>query len=275
MPFLPTLKQKVREKANHRCCICHEVFVDVHHIKPESENGPNNEENAAPLCAGCHDKYGNNPDKRKQIIEMRDEWYKQCERTRNAADNVSQELKQTLGDSIKNILEGLNNTNFDDPIKLKTEIAHLRTKLTYMESSLSSLLTDLNRLHQEQIMEDIWKLWPDGSSNPVDLEARNILNKATNNTYIFTMDWIERFVYYLLVMSGSRVDSYDFCNYASNEFARIFPNPRKPAWGTMVLSALGELRLKGFIQSPSNFTPGTEIIVITPYPYSFVSNTPT
>ncbi len=79
MPFSEKVKKQARKKAHFQCVICKSPFVDVHHIKPESKSGSNRLENAAPLCAGCHDAYGNNPDKRKQIKEMRDLWYEICE----------------------------------------------------------------------------------------------------------------------------------------------------------------------------------------------------
>ena len=78
MPFPPSVISEARSKAHYRCVICHEPFVDVHHIIPESDDGPNTLDNAAALCAGCHDAYGNNPDKRKQIRGMRDLWYEIC-----------------------------------------------------------------------------------------------------------------------------------------------------------------------------------------------------
>jgi hypothetical protein len=53
--------------------------VQVHHITPPEESGSDEIDNAAPLCAGCHDKYGHDPTKRKQIREMRDQWYGICE----------------------------------------------------------------------------------------------------------------------------------------------------------------------------------------------------
>jgi hypothetical protein len=55
--------------------------VEVHHIVPEAEAGPDTEDNAAPLCPSCHETYGANPDKRKFIREARDFWYELC-RTR-------------------------------------------------------------------------------------------------------------------------------------------------------------------------------------------------
>ena len=37
-------------------------------------------DNAAPLCSRCHDLYGGNPEKRKQIRQMRDNWYEMVEK---------------------------------------------------------------------------------------------------------------------------------------------------------------------------------------------------
>ncbi len=81
MPFNESIKRKVKERAHYRCCLCRKYWVaHVHHIKPEAESGPNTEENAAPLCANCHDLYGGNPDKRKFIKDNRDFWYDLCDK---------------------------------------------------------------------------------------------------------------------------------------------------------------------------------------------------
>jgi hypothetical protein len=54
------------------------VFVEIHHILPQAEGGSDEEDNAAPLCASCHETYGANPTKRKFIREARDWWYETC-----------------------------------------------------------------------------------------------------------------------------------------------------------------------------------------------------
>lgn len=44
-------------KCNRRCCVCHKfcgVKIEIHHIKPESEGGGDNIENAVSLCFECH-----------------------------------------------------------------------------------------------------------------------------------------------------------------------------------------------------------------------------
>ena len=59
--------------------MCHDLVVHIHHIVPQAEGGSDTEDNAAPLCPSCHDKFGANPQKRKLIREMRDHWYEICE----------------------------------------------------------------------------------------------------------------------------------------------------------------------------------------------------
>ena len=77
-PFTEALKQKIRDRADLRCCIagCHKPDIDIHHIEPRAAGGDSTEDNAAPLCAGCHRAYGGDPTKRKMIREHRDRWYR-------------------------------------------------------------------------------------------------------------------------------------------------------------------------------------------------------
>ena len=37
MPFSDKIKDKVKEKARHKCCMCENIGVQVHHIIPEAE----------------------------------------------------------------------------------------------------------------------------------------------------------------------------------------------------------------------------------------------
>ena len=81
MPFKESLKAKIRKQSDHACCVCRgREGVDVHHIIPQNEGGPDTEENAAPLCTRCHDILGPNPVKRKYIRECRNHWFEECAR---------------------------------------------------------------------------------------------------------------------------------------------------------------------------------------------------
>lgn len=80
MAFSEKLKEEVKKKALFRCVICQQPFVEIHHIQPQSEGGDDTMDNAAPLCGRCHDLYGGNPEKRKQIRQMRDNWYEMVEK---------------------------------------------------------------------------------------------------------------------------------------------------------------------------------------------------
>lgn len=75
MSFSEDLKLQLRRKAAFRCCICQQFPVEIHHIVPQADGGPDDEGNAAPLCPTCHVTHGGNPDWRKKIREMRDHWY--------------------------------------------------------------------------------------------------------------------------------------------------------------------------------------------------------
>jgi hypothetical protein len=83
MEFPDKIKAEVRKRSASRCCICREPgIIEAHHINNElsEEDGLQDIENAAPLCPGCHAKYGDAPINRKMIRENRDnlyEWIKQ------------------------------------------------------------------------------------------------------------------------------------------------------------------------------------------------------
>jgi hypothetical protein len=86
MPFPEPLKHEVKLKAHFRCCVCLNYFVEIHHIVPEADGGLDVMDNAAPLCPACHENFGNNPDKRKTIRQMRDQWYELCAKSETHPD---------------------------------------------------------------------------------------------------------------------------------------------------------------------------------------------
>jgi hypothetical protein len=50
------VRNKVLVDAMHRCCLCpeHREIVDLHHVVPISEGGPNTENNLMAVCPTCH-----------------------------------------------------------------------------------------------------------------------------------------------------------------------------------------------------------------------------
>ncbi len=87
MPFSEKTKLEIKNKAAFRCCRCQNIGIDAHHIIPENEGGSDDIDNGAPLCQNCHDQFGDNPKKRKEIRQMRDRWYKQCEEIYSSSKN--------------------------------------------------------------------------------------------------------------------------------------------------------------------------------------------
>ena len=98
MAFSEKVKAEIRKMSHFRCCLCHSLGVEVHHIIPASERGPDSQDNAAPLCPSCHEIYGANPQKRKFILEARDFWFEICEK--RLAPNL--ELLNEISNTVKN-----------------------------------------------------------------------------------------------------------------------------------------------------------------------------
>jgi len=105
MAFDEALKRKVRMKAAYRCCWCERFgMIEVHHIVSQAEGGPDDEENAAPLCPNCHELYGDNPKLRKRMRERRDWWFQvaamkypyEYETIRQSVEAVDKELIKSM-----------------------------------------------------------------------------------------------------------------------------------------------------------------------------------
>lgn len=120
MPFSEKIKFEVKRLSHQTCCVCKNIGIEIHHIIPQSENGPDDLDNAAPLCPSCHEIYGQNPTKRKFIRESRDIWYEICERRFQVPATELAEIrnKVTLIESgIKNLLE-FKNTTTKNPLTI-------------------------------------------------------------------------------------------------------------------------------------------------------------
>jgi hypothetical protein len=113
--FSEATKKEVREKAGFQCCRCHNIGVQVHHIIPQEHGGSNDIDNAAPLCPRCHDYFGANPVKRKEIKQMRDWWYQRIEmmypdnRQKAGLEDINNKLDKVLQrqispDDLKHVL---------------------------------------------------------------------------------------------------------------------------------------------------------------------------
>lgn len=75
MAFIQKIIDQVKRASAFRCCRCQSIGIEVHHIIPQKDKGPDTFENAAPLCPNCHTWFGDNPLKHREITQMRDWWY--------------------------------------------------------------------------------------------------------------------------------------------------------------------------------------------------------
>jgi hypothetical protein len=118
MPFTEAVKLQVKKLADFRCCRCREIGIDIHHIIPQAEDGSDDIDNAAPLCQNCHDRYGANPEKRKEIRQMRDVWYELVKEKYPGSQVTFEKLNEALLKVQANIQES-NQVGID---KLRSEI---------------------------------------------------------------------------------------------------------------------------------------------------------
>lgn len=120
MDFTEQTKKDVKEKSAFRCCRCQKISIEVHHIVPQKEGGSNEIDNAAPLCSNCHNDFGDNLTRRKEITQMRDWWYEQVKkqfpdnRQLGALEEMSSKLEklqqnQITLDDFKQILKVYSN----------------------------------------------------------------------------------------------------------------------------------------------------------------------
>lgn len=80
MDFTEEIKKIIRKRAMFKCCFCQSLDIEIHHIQPEKDGGSNDISNGAPLCSNCHERFGNDPNKRKRIIEARNNWHEIVEK---------------------------------------------------------------------------------------------------------------------------------------------------------------------------------------------------
>ena len=123
MGFSAQIKLEVKQKAAFRCCRCQSIGVQVHHIIPEEKDGSDEMDNAAPLCPNCHDYYGSNPDKRKEITQMRDWWYEKAPSLYTFGLNPTQ-LRQ-INDNLVSISQAQNKQD----LKYQQEFSDLKSML--------------------------------------------------------------------------------------------------------------------------------------------------
>jgi hypothetical protein len=152
MAFSDSVKLCVKRRSHFQCCLCRGLGVEVHHIIPKEESGPDTDANAAPLCPSCHETYGANPQKRKFIREARDFWYELCEK-QSACD--ADRLER-----IEELLEGVATKNDIDKF-----VRDVRSSRQCIESAVFNVIErdrfvlQIDQLHRRvrEVEEDLSK----------------------------------------------------------------------------------------------------------------------
>lgn len=130
MAFTEKLKLEIKKKSAFRCCRCHEVGIDIHHVIPQTDGGLDDFDNAAPLCQNCHDRFGANPEKRKEIKQMRDWWYEVVEEKYKGDSDKFGEINE--------IILKIQNNQDNNLQKLRNELLEKLEELKKNEPIISS-----------------------------------------------------------------------------------------------------------------------------------------
>lgn len=196
MAFTETLKLTIKRKAHFSCCLCHSLGVEVHHIIPQSDDGPDTDYNAAPLCPSCHETYGANEQKRKFIREARDFWYDLCDRRYAPdADRLDRVLtivqssasKDDISKAISklNELEGLVNRSLSTSLEREQyveQIDKMQQKVQEIDSALQAKSLTLSQLRKRdavtQIGAQIAVHLADARKKDLDEKATDAYGKA-------------------------------------------------------------------------------------------------
>lgn len=162
--FSENLKLKVRRAAHFRCCLCRSLGVEIHHITPQEEDGPDTEDNAAPLCPSCHEIYGANSTKRKFIREARDHWYEICNSPQSIPGSVSSE---EIRAEIQNL------ASKDDLADLRNQLINFLSIRTD-KPSLISKDEDFTPIHVDKYVQTFYdnNLDDDGSAFEFFFDSR-------------------------------------------------------------------------------------------------------
>lgn len=123
--FSEKIIEEVKKKAMFRCCRCQDISVEVHHILPIKDGGDNSMENAAPLCPSCHSLFGDNPIKRKEIKQMRNNWYETVEKMYGPKADILVPLIGKVNASLEDIKkEQSKKPNLDEVKTLLKEVVN-------------------------------------------------------------------------------------------------------------------------------------------------------
>ncbi len=116
MPFPHKVAERALLDCGRHCCVCHKFCgfkIELHHIKPRSEEGEDTYDNCIPLCFDCHAEvkaYNPKHPKGRQYTESelrghRDRWYKKVEGSQGTTVNSDYiELDRKLFLEIRDIL---------------------------------------------------------------------------------------------------------------------------------------------------------------------------
>lgn len=205
MPFSEKTKLEVKTKAHFRCCRCQNIGVQVHHILPEKDGGTDEIDNAAPLCPTCHGHFGDNPQKRKEIRQMRDWWCFFCEKKYSPGQPYDPDQAK----KIDTLLE-LAQTDQKDMNALKTTLKEITSQfLDKMNplnaASAATAISEITSIaHLEPKLKHFCHVYWDMDHDMRCLTCRKLLKPSTFDPTIFFCSFCDK-KHQLCLPNGTKV----------------------------------------------------------------------
>lgn len=185
MPFSPKIKLEVKKKADFSCCRCHKRGPQVHHIIPEKNGGRDVTDNAAPLCPTCHVDFGANPEKRKEIREMRDAWYEKVKIMYSTPKLYDPDLPEKVDTLLEHVQSGQ-----EDLSDLKTTLLDVTSQMLDKMNPLNAASTataifDAGLPIKREPLEHFCHVYWDANHDMRCLVCKNLLKPSTMDATIF------------------------------------------------------------------------------------------
>jgi hypothetical protein len=227
MGFSADIKMQVRIAAAGRCCLCREYKgrnIEVHHIIPEAEGGPDTFDNAIPLCFDDHAEVGHYNNlhpkglkySRKEIRLARDTWYELVKRNNiempvNQSEHLHfRHLVLRQYDTAQQILEGsIDKFPIPNSLFLKNDISTF-IKFLFKKDPERAYQTQSTLYRYFKDKEEILSTYPDikiVDKTDLDYAYFEMVRTPTRAELLSVKENLDPFILYLIY---NNVDPAEF-----------------------------------------------------------------
>jgi hypothetical protein len=142
------LKEKAKQRAHYRCCLCHINWVsDIYQLQPREDSSADDGDPGVPLCSDCYELFGEDPQKREFIRASREFWYDYCEKQSRSNIELTREMYDKFGkciatkEDVLNAIEHLD-SRINDIISRPLSMSEQRQQISDITSAFSCVIEE-------------------------------------------------------------------------------------------------------------------------------------